>query len=223
MERGRHRSGEARTWPDEAPHPDSVPAVVSMPAAALSPARSHLVVVGFMGAGKSTVGRLIAERTGRPFVDLDDAIAEEAGQCIADFIRKSGAVALKAKERAVLRRLLASSQPLVIATGGETFLDTTVRDWLRVRAHTVFLEAEPETLVRRLSAGNPLQQRPVKPGPNLVETVRRQLVGVTPIYREASLTVHNDGERIEEVVGEIARQLRLDRTEHGRTPRRAAG
>ena len=183
--------------------------------------RQHVVLVGFMGCGKSTVGRLLAERTGRTFVDVDEVIAEESGRTIAEFVQLHGAVALHARERALMRRLLAHPQPLVIATSGDSFVDPLLRGWVTASAQSVFLEADAETLTRRLSNGDRTRQRPLRPGPNLLETVCRLLATATPSYRQAALTVHNDGERIEDVVQEIAHQLRLDREAHGRTLKRA--
>ena len=183
------------------------------------PSRQHLVLVGFMGSGKSTVGRLLAERCGRALVDVDEVIAKEAHESIPELVRQHGTVALRARERALMRRLLAVSEPLVIATGGDTFLDPSIRQWLTSAAQSVYLEADAETLVRRLKAGNAAEQRPLKPGPNLLDTVRRHLAAAAPIFRQAALIIHNDGERIEDVVQEIAHQLRLD--QHGRSLRRA--
>jgi shikimate kinase len=183
--------------------------------------RQHLVLVGFACSGKSTIGRLLADRLDRTFVDLDEVIARETGHSIAEFVRQQGVVALRARERALVRQLLAHPQPLVIATGSDTFLDPLLREWLNTRAASVHLEADAETLVRRMASGDPAQGRPLKPGPNLLETVRRLLAAATPTYRQAALTVHNDGERIEDVLQEIAHQLRLDRQEHGRALRRA--
>ena len=120
-----------------------------------------------------------------------------------------------------MRRLLAHPQPLIIATGGDTFVDPVLRGWIVASAQAVYLEADAETLTRRLTSGDRTRQRPLKPGPNLRETVQRQLTAAVPSYRQAALTAHNDGERIEDVVEEIAHQLRLDRETHGRTLKRA--
>jgi len=185
------------------------------------PSSAHIVLVGFASSGKSTVGRLLAERIGRTFVDVDDVIAKETGQFLAEFVRRAGPVALRARERALFRRLLASPAPLVIATGGDTFLDPLLREWIADGGQAVYLEADPETLARRFSCGNRAAQRPIRPGPSLVETIARLLAAARPTYEEAALKVRNDGERIEDVVQLVAQKLRLDRTEGRRWLKRA--
>ena len=80
-----------------------------------SPATTkHVVLVGFMGSGKSSVGKLLASRLRRPFLDLDEVIEAEAGQPVDEIFRLQGEVAFRAKERAALRRVVAGEAPMVL-------------------------------------------------------------------------------------------------------------
>jgi len=117
----------------------------------------HVALVGLMGAGKTQVGRLLAPRLGLPFRDSDEAVAQAAGLSIAELFAHEGEPAFRALERAALAQLLAGEQA-VIATGGGSVTDSETRADLRERAFTVWLDADPAVLARRIAdaAGRPL-------------------------------------------------------------------
>jgi len=192
---------------------------------ATMPFRRHLVIVGFMGAGKSTIAQLLASRTGRGFVDLDQLISEAAGRSVRDLFQDIGEVAFRARERTALRELLSLKSPLVIATGATTFVDPIMCDWIKRAGTAIYLAAEPETLVRRMELTPLNRQRPFRAGPDLLETVRRWVERHGRIYEEAECVVRTDSYRLEEEVEEISRLLRLERpmAEKGRMARAAGG
>lgn len=169
-----------------------------------------VVLVGFMGSGKSSVGRAVARRFGVPFVDVDERIEAAAGCRIRDLFGREGEPAFRAREKAALRDALAV-KGCVIATGGGAFADEENRSLLRAYAPVVYLEAEVETLLERL-AGD--LGRPLLRGGEREEVVRELLARREPGYRTADVTVPTDGRTVEDVAGQVTDWI--DRTE-GRT------
>lgn len=169
-----------------------------------------VVLIGFMGSGKSSVGRELARRFGAPFVDVDERIESAAGSSIRDLFAREGEPAFREREKAALREAL-SVKGCVIATGGGAFSDEENRALLRSYAPVVYLEAAVETLLARL-AGD--LGRPLLRGGDREAVVRELLSRRIPGYRTADLTVRTDGRTVEEVAGQVADWI--DRAE-GRT------
>jgi shikimate kinase len=166
-----------------------------------------VVLVGFMGSGKSSVGRELARRFGAPFVDVDERIEVSAGCPIRDLFAREGERRFRVREKAALRESL-SVKGCVIATGGGAFADEENRDLLRSYAPVVYLEAAVETLLARL-AGD--LGRPLLRGGEREEVVRELLSRRVPGYDTADVTVRTDGRTVEEVAGQVADWI--DRTE----------
>jgi shikimate kinase len=112
----------------------------------------HLVLVGMMGVGKSSVGRRLALRLGRQFLDTDKLIEEEAGCTVAEIFAAEGEPAFRALEAAAVRRALDSQPFAVIAFGGGAVLDPITRGLARQLALVVWLQAPARELARRVSA-----------------------------------------------------------------------
>src|SRR3989339_707914 len=148
-----------------------------------------VVLVGFMGSGKSSVGRELARRFGAPFVDVDELIESAAGSPIRDLFAREGEPAFREREKAALREAL-SVKGRVIATGGGAFSDEENRVLLRAYAPVVYLEAAVETLLGRL-AGD--LGRPLLRGGDREAGVREVLSRRIPGYRTADVTVRTDG------------------------------
>ncbi|MBE0607248.1 MAG: shikimate kinase [Deltaproteobacteria bacterium] len=166
-----------------------------------------VVLVGFMGSGKSSVGRKLGRRFGVPFVDVDERIESAAGCRIRDLFGREGEPAFRAREKAALRDAL-SVKGCVIATGGGAFADEENRVLLRSYAPVVYLEAAVETLLERL-AGD--LGRPLLRGGDREEVVRELLSRREPGYRTADVTVRTDGRTVEDVAVQVADWI--DRTE----------
>lgn len=113
----------------------------------------HLVLVGMMGAGKTTVGREVAARFGWPFVDVDEEIEARQGRTIPEIFDDDGEAAFRIIERSVLADVLSSPVPTVVAAGGGAVLDPANRDVMRARGTVVWLRAKAEELHRRVGAG----------------------------------------------------------------------
>jgi shikimate kinase/3-dehydroquinate synthase len=118
----------------------------------------HLALVGFMGAGKSTIGAEVARRLGRPFVDLDREVEQQAAAPVAAIFEERGEAAFRELEEEITVEALADPEPAVLALGGGAVTSERVRESLRERALTVYLQVEPEEAWRRAGGdgGRPL-------------------------------------------------------------------
>ena len=121
----------------------------------------HLVLIGMMGAGKSTVGQRCAKRLGRPFVDTDERIAADAGASVAEVFARDGEPAFRELERRAVADACASVEPTVIAAGGGAVLDAENRRRMRETGLVVWLQAPVAQLAARVGdgRGRPLLQQ----------------------------------------------------------------
>lgn len=146
-----------------------------------------VVLVGMPGAGKSSVGRRLAKRLDRPFVDADDELVRRSGRSVRDWFATDGEAAFRAAESALLADLLAAPGPSVVAAGGGVVLDPANRALLGERATVVWLRAGVPYLLSRV-----LQKQDHRP--LLDEDPEARLVALhearTPLYEEvADITV----------------------------------
>ncbi|MFZ5792675.1 MAG: shikimate kinase [Pseudomonadota bacterium] len=144
-----------------------------------------LVLVGLMGAGKSCIGRRLAQRLGLPFVDADREIEQAAGCSIPEIFARHGEQAFRDGERRVILRLL-ESPPFVLATGGGAFIDPRTRAVIREKAISIWLRADLDLLVKRTGRRNDRPLLQVEdPRAKLAELMAQRY----PIYAEADITV----------------------------------
>src|SRR6185369_5461831 len=144
-----------------------------------------IVLVGLMGAGKSCIGKRLATHFGLPFVDADREIEAAAGCSVADIFAAHGEKAFRDGERRVISRLL-SNPTHVLATGGGAFMDPQTRELIKQRATSIWLRADLEQLLKRVSRRN---DRPLLQNVDL-RTKLLELMDVRyPVYAEADLTV----------------------------------
>ncbi|MEL7042906.1 MAG: shikimate kinase [Pseudomonadota bacterium] len=146
-----------------------------------------VALVGLMGAGKSTVGRRLADRLGRAFYDSDNEIERAAGLSVADIFALHGEQEFRRGEHRVLKRLL-EQPPHVLATGGGAYLNADTRALMREKAITIWLNADLETLWKRVSRRN---HRPLLHRPDAKEVLANLFDQRRPIYELADLTVHS--------------------------------
>jgi shikimate kinase len=145
----------------------------------------HLVLVGLMGAGKTSVGRRLAQRLGLHFVDSDQAIEESARMTIPEIFTLRGEAEFRAGERKVIARLLGEERQ-VIATGGGAFMDGETRARVKEKAVSLWLNAELPVLMRRVQRR---QNRPLLKGEDPEATMRALMERRYPIYAEADATI----------------------------------
>ena len=112
----------------------------------------HVMLVGMMGAGKTTIGAECARRLARAFVDTDELIEATAGRTIAEIFSAEGEAGFRVMERAVVADVCASPVPLVIAVGGGAMLDPENRRLAGTKATVVWLRAGPRELAQRVAA-----------------------------------------------------------------------
>ena len=170
----------------------------------------RLVLVGMMGSGKTTVGRLLAERLGWIFADVDETIATGAGGAIEQIFATAGEEAFRAEERRVLRELLSggavdAGDPSVVSVGGGAVLDEGSRTVLRAGGTVVWLRASCDTLAQRVGEGT---GRPLLAG-DPEGTLRRLTEARAPLYQEvADVVVDVDGTDVAGAVDRVETELR---------------
>jgi len=145
----------------------------------------RIVLVGLMGAGKTSIGRRLASRLGLPFLDADAEIELAAGCTIPELFARHGEPYFREGEKKVIRRLLAGG-PAVIAYGGGAFMDPDTRAATRARAVSVWLRCPLHTLVRRVASR---ENRPLLANKDHEATLSRLMAVRYPIYAEADVTV----------------------------------
>jgi shikimate kinase len=168
-------------------------------ALAVALGRRSIVLVGMMGAGKSSIGRRLAARVSIPFVDADAEIEAAAGMSIADIFAIHGEPYFRAGEARVIARLLEHG-PQVLATGGGAFMSAQTRATLPEKAVSVWLKADLDVLTRRLRRRN---DRPLLKTDDPVATLADLLLVRDPIYAEADVTVVSRDVTHDVIVDEI--------------------
>jgi shikimate kinase len=146
-----------------------------------------IALVGLMGAGKTSIGRRLAQRLGLPFLDADAEIEAAAGTTIEEIFRRHGEMAFRDGERRVIARLL-DNPTHVLATGGGAFMDASTRELLRSRAITVWLRADLELMLARVGRRN---NRPLLKNGDPRVVLERLMAERYPIYAEADITVES--------------------------------
>jgi shikimate kinase/3-dehydroquinate synthase len=164
---------------------DAAPGAAGGAAANPALAGRSIVLVGLMGAGKTSIGRRLAARLGMPFRDADDEIELAAGCTIPEIFERYGEAEFRAGERRVIRRLL-SGDPIVLATGGGSFMDPETRAVVRASAVSVWLRCKLPTLLRRVSQRD---NRPMLKGGDPAEIMQRLMDLRYPVYAEADIVV----------------------------------
>src|SRR3984957_667118 len=144
-----------------------------------------LVLVGMMGAGKTSVGRRLASRLGLPFADADSEIETAAGMSIQDIFARHGEPEFRQGERRVVARLLGSGQK-VIATGGGAYMLAATRQAIAETAIAIWLKADVEVRMRRVRKRS---NRPLLQHAELEPTLKRLIEERYPIYALADFTV----------------------------------
>jgi shikimate kinase len=163
--------------------------------------RRSVVLIGMMGAGKSSVGRRLAARLGIPFVDADAEIESAAGRTIPEIFAEHGESYFRAGEARVIARLLEQG-PQVLATGGGAVMDSSTRALIRDKGVSVWLKADLDVLLKRT------RRRGDRP---LADKIKDLLPQREPIYALADITVQSRDEPhdtiVDEVVGALAARL----------------
>jgi shikimate kinase len=163
-----------------------------------------IVLVGMMGAGKSSIGRKLAQLLGIAFVDADSEIETAAQMTIPEIFAKNGEPYFRAGEARVISRLL-DGGPQVLATGGGAFMREETREAIRRKGISVWLKADFDVLMRRVRRRT---DRPMLKTDSPAETLKALIAEREPVYATADITVWSRDVPHELIVGEIVTALR---------------
>ena len=161
--------------------------------------KKTIVLVGIMGAGKSTVGKILADRLGMRFIDADQEIERAAGCTITDFFEKYGEVEFRKGEERVISRILAG-EPCVLATGGGAFMSEATRLLIKKMATSVWLRVSFEVLAKRLEKRF---DRPLLQTADPQQTLKALIKKRYPIYNDADFIVDAENDGVDITVSKV--------------------
>ena len=159
----------------------------------------NIVLVGFMGTGKSCVGQMLARQLGWQFIDLDEQVEQAIGMTIADYFARYGEASFRDQESAAVTEVAVKSR-VVVATGGGVVLRQQNIDRLKTTGILFCLSASESEIVAR-TQGDSL--RPLLNRPDRLQVIRELLAARQPQYRQADYWIETDGKSLAEVVAEV--------------------
>lgn len=162
-----------------------------------------IVLVGLMGAGKSRVGQELAKLLGIPFVDSDREIEKAAGMKVAEIFERFGEKYFREGEKKVMLRLL-SGEAKVLASGGGGFIQPEIRKAIKEKALSVWLKADIETLLERVSRSD---HRPLLQGGDRADKMKALMEARYPVYAEADVTVVTDHQSPLQMARKIGKEI----------------
>jgi shikimate kinase len=174
-----------------------------------------LVLVGMMGAGKSTIGRRLSARLRLPFLDADTEIEAAAGMSISDIFETHGEPQFRDGEARVIARLL-DNGPAVIATGGGAFMREETRRRIQDKAVSIWLKADADIIMKRVKRR---ADRPLLQTPDPAATIGRLIEEREPVYQHADLTIWSRDVPHEKIVDECVDALHARLCGDGAEPR----
>ena len=169
-----------------------------------------IALIGFMGSGKSTVGRELARKMAYPFVDTDEEIERKAKKSIPEIFEEHGEKYFRRLEEEVLSEIIENNEEMVISTGGGIVLSEGNRRILREKTTTILLQAGVEELYNRLKDET---NRPLLAVENPQEEIKRLLEEREEYYNTADIKVNTDGLQVAEIVELIVEKISTGRKE----------
>ncbi|MDI1271511.1 MAG: shikimate kinase [Polaromonas sp.] len=167
---------------------------------------AHVALVGLPGSGKSTIGRQLARRLGRPFIDTDHVIEQRVGLSIREFFEREGEESFRDLEQSVIDELTLG-EPCVLSTGGGAVLRPANRQHLKQRTQAIYLHSAPEEVFRRLRHD---RNRPLLQVPDPLARLRELYTLRDPLYRESARFVVETGRpSVATLVNMVVTQLEL--------------
>lgn len=163
---------------------------------------AHVILTGFMATGKSEVGRRLARKLGRPFVDTDDLIEATAGRSVAEIFAADGEGRFRALEREAVEQACGVPDA-VVATGGGTLLDMENRRRLAAAGPIICLSATPDDILRRIADPSSRPLLAANGGGDRLERVRVLLAERAPVYALATHAVDTTGLSVDQVVERV--------------------
>lgn len=173
--------------------------------AAAARAGERVALIGLRGAGKSTLGRIVAEKLGWQFVELNKEIERDNGMSVPEIFAMYGQEGYRRFEQAALRKLIARDGPMLLATGGGIVAEPVTFDLILSSFYTIWIKAEPEEHMRRVREQGDL--RPMAGDASAMQELRAILVSRAPFYARAraivdtaGLSVNEAAERLQAVI-----------------------
>lgn len=163
-----------------------------------------IVLVGLMGAGKTSLGRILAQALDLGFIDSDDVITANAGLSIPQIFEQKGEEYFRELERDTLHNILTAQERHIIGTGGGAFMNDRTREIIKNKSVSVFLKADIDVLVDRVGEGS---GRPLLAGKHPKETLEALMQSRYPIYEEAAITLETRHEDIQETLDRMMSAL----------------
>ena len=164
-----------------------------------------IILIGFMGAGKTTIGKVLAKRLHIPFVDTDERIESQQKREIRDIFAKEGETYFRALETQQLEQLKTKKEKMVVSVGGGLPVQPQNHELLKQLGHTIYLKAEKKTLVRRLSGDS---RRPLLQGGSLEKKIEELMFEREAVYEKvADRVVLTDNKSVNEVVDELIKSI----------------
>jgi XRE family aerobic/anaerobic benzoate catabolism transcriptional regulator len=180
--------------------------------AATARASERVALIGLRGAGKSTLGRIVAEKLGWQFVELNKEIERDNGMSVPEIFAMYGQEGYRRFEQAVLRKLIARDGPMLLATGGGIVAEPVTFDLILSSFYTIWIKAEPEEHMRRVREQGDL--RPMGGDASAMQELRAILVSREPFYARARAIVDTAGLSVDHAAERlhttIASKLRND-------------
>ncbi|MEM7428127.1 MAG: shikimate kinase [Pseudomonadota bacterium] len=174
-------------------------------------ANRSIVLVGLMGAGKTSVGRRLAQRLDLPFEDADAEIERAAGKTIPEIFADHGEAEFRNGEKRVIARLL-DNGPQILATGGGAFMDGETRDILAAKALSVWLNADVDLLLKRVKRRS---NRPLLAQGDPKQTLNRLIAERYPVYALADIEVMSKDAPHQRIVSAIVKALQAHFAQDG--------
>lgn len=187
------------------------------------PRHAGIALIGLRGAGKSTLGRLLAESIGWKFIELNKEIEKQSELSVAEILALYGQEGFRRKEQEALAHLLAQRDPIVLATGGGIVSEPVTFDLVLSSFYTVWLRAKPEEHMGRVRKQGDL--RPMADNRSAMEELRTILLSREPLYARAAAEVDTAGLTIDKAAEKLRKAIApaLDRGSLASLPRAAAG
>ena len=169
----------------------------------LSHLRQPIMLIGLMGSGKTVLGRMLAEATGRAFIDSDKAIEDEAGLRITDIFELYGEAKFRDLERRIIGQLVRRDHS-ILSVGGGAFCQAEIRGLAKTYVTSIWLSASPETLLSRMDN---LASRPLLAGDNPLGILQQLHKARRDDYAQADFTIETDGLSLRQSLDKIITQL----------------
>lgn len=167
--------------------------------------KMRIALIGMRGAGKSTLGKLLAKEIGKHFVELDSEIEKDTGMPLSEIFSLYGQSGFRAIEKRTLERVLKENERAVISVGGGVVSERETFDFLLSHCYTVWIKAQPEEHMSRVAAQGDF--RPMAANKQAMEDLRRILEAREPQYRKADLLLDTSGTSVEESFAKLKADL----------------